>query len=507
MKPKNILENFQALEPYYKGNIPTNFFTALSEFDVEYALNFLKKTKPEEISLASRKYKKDLQFAVKSQIPAYHDHWQRQGKIIDKQSYLNSYSTGAMLSENMRDKMSMISVSSGSSGKPSFWPRGAYLELETTILYELILKDFFKVDKRKTLLIDAYSMGMYVAGVFTLNACLRVAQRGYPLSVITPGISVDDILNIVLGIGSEYDQIILCGYPPFLKDVVGEGVRRGVDWPSLQPKFIFGAESVSEDWRAYLYKEAGLVDYYNSSINTYGSADAAILGHETPFSILIKQLASTNKVLLEELFGGRSVSTFVQYHPGLKYFESLNDELICSCVGGLPLLNYHIHDTGRVYEFNEMVELLLRHGIDIIARAKEKGISVWNLPFIVLLGKSDLTCTLYGLNIYPQTIRGALEDAAIIDLVTTRLTMTTNYNAQQDQYLFIVVELRKDIVPSTILRQKVKRQIFHNLLECNYEYKTLYGKIGKRVVPRVQLVPFGDKRVRGKGVKQLWIKK
>ncbi len=510
---KSIFNNYTTLKPYFKdqaigqiNNSSNPFFEALKIYDVDFSLNYLKNTDPKEIEKYSKEIYSELEAEIKNSVPAYKQFSaNKSNRFIDKKNYLHEYPISELLPGNYMDSIKMVSVSSGSSGKPYFWPRGNYLELETTIIYEMILKDFFHIDKKRTLIVDAYSMGMYVAGVFTLNSCLRIAQRGYDLSVITPGISMDSILRIISEIGNNYEQIVICGYPPFVKDTIEEGISRGFDWGSYNLKFIFGAEAISEDWREYLYKKAKIKDYYNSSVNTYGSADAAILGHETPISIMIKRLCAKNDKLLEKLFNGRTVSTFVQYHPHLKHFECVDNELICSTVGGMPLLDYNLHDYGTIYSFHEMINLFKNEGIDILEEAKKLNLPIWKLPFIVLYGKSDQTITLYGLNIYPQTVRKGLEDQAIIDKLTTRMSMTTKYDDLRNQYIEIAVELNKNIEPNDELKKNVGEKIYSNLLKNNYEYKTLVEKIGQeKAKPRVVFMPYGSIS-NDRGSKQQWI--
>lgn len=510
---KSNFTNYTPLKPYFKDrafgklNKSANpFFEALKVFNVDRALTYIKNTQTKKIKKYARNIYQNLETEIKKNIPAYKSFLAEESdKFIDKNNYLHKYSFSELLPAPSMEFVKMISVSSGSSGKPYFWPRGNYLELETTVIYEMILKDFFQIDKKKTLIIDAYSMGMYVAGIFTLNSCLRIAQRGYPVSVITPGISLDSILRIVTEIGSFYEQVVICGYPPFVKDTIEEGIRRGFDWKSYNLKFIFGAEAISEDWRKYLFEKAEVTDYYTSSINTYGSADAAILGHETPISILIKRICTENEGLLKKLFDGRTVSTFVQYHPHLKYFESVDGELICSTVGGMPLLRYNLHDSGNIYTFDEMIDLMKNEGIDIISEAKKLNLPIWKLPFIVLFGKSDQTITLYGLNIYPQTIRNGLEDQEIIDKLTTRMTMSTKYDKSEDQYIEVTAELQEKVNASDSLAKTVEDKVYTSLLKHNYEYKTLVEKVGaKRARPKILLAPYGSIS-EDRGSKQKWI--
>ena len=227
---KDIFVNYTPLKPYFKeeafrkiNNSPDNgFFEGVKLFDADYALSILKKTDPLIFEEYSEEIYETLKEAIIKKVSAYKK-FKSEGEVfVDKENYLRKYPLLELLPDASKEFIKMISVSSGSSGKPYFWPRSQYLELETTIIYELILKDFFNINSKNTLLIDAYSMGMYVAGVFTLNASLRISLRDGNLSVITPGIDLDIILRIITEIGKEYDQIVICGYPPFVKDLIEE---------------------------------------------------------------------------------------------------------------------------------------------------------------------------------------------------------------------------------------------------------------------------------------------
>ncbi len=505
--------DFQALLPYFHPEAQQTLrsaalphLAALQLFDVHYALNRLQSVKPTDLTEASTRLSQGVRKFMFEEVPAYRDYSAKHGEVpIDKQNYLRAYDIDQLVPEPASKNIKMISVSSGSSGTPYFWPRGSYLELETSLVYEMMLEEGFQISKKRTLLIDAYSMGTWVAGVFTLTACLRIAERGYPLTIMTPGINMDEVLKIISQIGHSYEQIIICGYPPFVKDIIEEGARRGVDWSRYPLRFIFGAEAISEAWRAHLYKSAKINDYYHASMNTYGTADAAIIGHETPLTILIKRLAENCPLLMERLFRNQPISTFVQYYPDLKHIQIEKDELLCTTYGGLPVYRYNLHDTAAIYTFDEIAEMLTGCEIDIFEEAKNANVNLLKLPFIALFGKSDQTVTLYGLNVYPQTIRAALEHPELIDHVTARMSMHTKYDDNQDQYIHVLVELHDGVAGSKALLNQVSDIIHGTLLNNNSEYAALTEKIGeKRSLPRVELVAYGT-TVPDRGKKQPWI--
>lgn len=503
------------LLPYYTAKVGRKLvhsndliLEGMKLFDVDYALHVIKHGSGKRLNSKAEKNLKSLREYVMKHVIAYRNFVKNNqaDSLIDKKNYLSHYKFSDLIPEGSFVNASVISVSSGSSGKPFFWPRGDYLELETTIIHELLFKDVFKIDKYSTLVINAYSMGMYVAGIFTNNAITRIALRGYEMSLINPGISSDDVVRIVKEIGENYQQIVICGYPPFVKDIIEQGRVNGVNWKNHRLKFVFGAEAISEEWRQNLYKLAGVTDYYHSSFNTYGSADLAMLGHETPFSIYIKKIITENLMLMESVFDHRSVVTLVQYHPTCKYFETVGGELICSGMGGMPLYRYNLHDEGRVYPFDELISLFYSAGIDVVKLAREAGISIWRLPFVVLFGKSDQTVTLYGLNVYPQTIRKGLEKDGLQAIVSARSSMETKYDTNQDQYIEILVELAPGVKKSVSTTSKISNYIFEVLNEDNYEFHTLVEKVGKKVKPHIKTVLYGD-IAKNRGIKQQWIKK
>ncbi len=427
----------------------------------------------------------------------------------DKASYLKLH-TLEELSWDGIVTAHMFSTSSGSSGEAQFWPRTQLLELETATIYELLLKNFFSLDRHRTLLINAYSMGLYVAGTFTLNSCMRIADKGYPLTVVTPGISKIDVLKVIQGIGSSFDQIVLCAYPPLAKDIIDEGTAQGINWENYNMHFISGGESYSEKWRSHLYQRAGVgpQDYLFSSVNTYGSADAAILGHETPMSILIRTFASENKALCQELFGRQTVPSFHQYYPFWKNITLHEKELCFSANAGIPLLRYNIHDHGGTYTYAEVLKILKKHGFtqaNINARVPAE--LQWHLPFVYLFGRTDAATTIYGLNIYPENIRQAIEHDHALPYLSGKFVLSTEYDRKHDQYLALKLELQGADRPTPEVSRHLKRLVYETLREINAEFKMLSDTFEKRSKPRITFHPRGDEKHFPTRIKERYLKK
>lgn len=430
---------------------------------------------------------------------------------LTNKSYLRSYKLGDICWDGKLQDMDMISTSSGSTGKPFYWPRGAAQEQEVTKLYELIYR-IYKADKKKTLVIIGYSMGNWVAGTFTLTATMRVAQKGYPITIISPGIIAEEIVRAVKNLSENFDQTILAGYPPFIKDVIDLGKVEGVNWKQLNIKFIWGGEIISEQFRDYLLKAVGKtreVERLTDTMNTYGSADAAMLGFETPTSIYLRRQADKNKELQLDLFKETKLNpTLVQYDPRFKFFEAVSNKLLFTSSSGIPLVRYDIGDHGSLISYEAFSSLMKKHNIDIDKDFKKMKIPnlVWNLPFLYLFGRKDLTSTLYGLNVYPENIKAALESDQLSKHVTGKFTMATQETAKHNQFLAINIELAKEKKNGVNLHRKATKVIVEKLKELNSEYSKLYSAIGKKAVPKVNLIKYGDPRYFKIKIKQKWVK-
>lgn len=428
---------------------------------------------------------------------------------ITKENYLNKYALDE-LSWDGAVAAAMLSTSSGASGQPYFWPRTQRLEMETSQVFELFMRNVFEVDRYRTLFIDGFSMGLYVAGTFSLNSCMRIAQKGFPLTTITPGIQKNDILRIIAKIGGQFDQIILGAYPPFCKDIIDEGKEWGIDWKNHKMRFFFGGESFSEKWRRYLYEAASIepAHYLTSSINTYGSADAAVLGHETPLSLLVRRLAAQDRTLCEELFGSPTPPSLHQYYPFWKHITVQSGELVFTTKGGIPLCNYAIHDVGGIKTHSEVMEILSRHGYSSNNVASELPEHLnWRLPFVYLFGRAGSVATIYGLNVYPENIKSGLEHDEVFPHVSGRFRLSTEFDRKQNQRLTVRVELRKNVTLDRQALKTIKNRLYLTLREMNAEYRMLSDTMKKKAVPKVSFHEYGHAKHFPVRIKEQYIKK
>lgn len=423
--------------------------------------------------------------AAARRVPAYRDFLARQGcdpariqtpaafaqvPVMDKRNYLTQYPLPDLCWDGNLSALHMISVSSGSTGKPFFWPRGIEQELATSISFEEIYRHTFRAHERKTLVVVCFAMGTWIAGTFTYQATALLAQKGYPLTLVTPGVNRDEILRAVQELGPHFDQVVLAGYPPFVKDVLDAGRAAGLDWSAYRIKMIWAGEVFSEEWRAHTHELAGSVDPFTTSAALYGSADAAVLGHEWPLSVAVRRFLAAHPAHAAALFGAPRLPSLLQYDPGLRYFETVGGELVFSAAMGTPLIRYNIHDTGGVLACADVLAWCRAPGGDPLAagRAGGDGGPVPDLPFVYVFGRSDFTISFYGANIYPENVQAGLEDGRVHDRVTGKFVMYVTHDARQRERLRIHVELGPGGTPegaadlatrlAAVIPEQVRRQ-------------------------------------------------
>ncbi|MEV0231374.1 phenylacetate--CoA ligase family protein [Nonomuraea sp. NPDC050786] len=366
----------------------------------------------------------------------------------------------------------IIAVSSGSTGVPSFWPRSADDERVIAARFEEVFRDSFDARERRTLAVVCFALGTWVGGLFTVNCCRHLAERGYPITVVAPGTDRREILRVLPELAPHFDQVVLLGYPPFLKNVID---TEDLPWADWNVRLVTAGEVFSEEWRSLVARRAGIADPVKGIASLYGTADAGVLGNETPLSVEIRRFLSTRPGTARELFGESRLPTLVQYDPDVRFFEEHQGTLLFSGDNGIPLIRYHIADEGGVVPYDDLLGFVRRHGFEPAAEGPER-------PFVYVFGRSHFTVSYYGANVYPENIAVGLEQPEVSGSVTGKFVMEVVEDARRDRHLTITVELAPGEKPSDETAQAVGESILAQLLRLNSEFANY--------VPAAQQMPF-----------------
>lgn len=418
--------------------------------------------------------------------------------LLTKENYLRRYPLAELCRGGELSGCDMIAVSSGSTGEPTFWPRSVADEFAVTARFEQVFHDSFGADRRRTLAVVCFALGTWVGGMFTTSCCRHLAAKGYPVTVITPGSNKAEILRVVTAVGREFDQVVLLGYPPFVKDVIDTGRARGVRWADYSVKLVLAGEVFSEEWRSLVGERCGGTNPCYDSASLYGTADAGVLATETPLSVCIRRFLAAHPDAAAELFGQSRLPTLAQYQPTSRFFETHQGTLLFSGDNGIPLVRYHIADDGGLVGHPEMLEFLADHGFDPVTELGA-GRGVRELPFVYVFGRSAFTVSYFGANIYPENITVGLERAPVAGWVTGKFVLESREDTDRDRYLAVAVELAPGVGATPDRQQTITESILSQLRRLNSEFA--HYTPPKYQTPRVSLHPAGDPEYFPPGVK------
>ena len=255
-------------------------------------------------------------------VPAYRDHLERHGidpahigslddlPETDKASYIDPNPLPSRCLDGRLPLIgSTIDESSGSTGTPYNWVRGAAERDHVRRMISFFARYSFGAEP--LVVLNAFSMGAWATG---LTTAIALERNGL---VKATGPHVDKILGTMRELGTEHRYLIV-GYPPFLKLLLDEGDARGFDWSAYTMHALLGGEGNSEGLRDYLLRR------FRSVVSGYGATDVEIgLAAETPVTVALRRLALERREIAEALFGETDrVPMVFQYNPMLHHVET-----------------------------------------------------------------------------------------------------------------------------------------------------------------------------------------
>jgi phenylacetate-CoA ligase len=428
---------------------------------------------------------------------------------VNKQNYLRAYPFEQLCKGGaLRERSVVYTSTSGSTGAPFYFPRNDSIDLRSSIYHEMFLRNSLLPADRSTLIMVCFGMGVWIGGLITYQAFKTISARSYRLAILTPGVNKKEIFEALKNIAPQYDQIVLCGYPPFIKDVVDEAGSHGVDWKKMKIKLIFAAEAFSEKFRDHLAESVGIKNAYRDTMNIYGSADLGTMAVETPVSILVRRLALASGALYKKLFkeAGR-LPTLAQFHPAFVNFEEDGGRVYCTSDNILPLVKYDIGDNGGVIDFDEVERIFSEQGMNLKDEVRRAGLAdtLAELPFVYVYERSDLSVKLYGVIVYPEHVKAGLLDCHFSRFITGKFAMSVRHDNNQDEYLEINVELTRGQGAPERLAEEISKSVLESLTDKSAEYKNNVDAFAGKVQPRIVLWPYEDPAHFSVGAKQKWV--
>ncbi len=426
----------------------------------------------------------------------------------DKNNYLRAYPLDELLWPQALHEPLLFCATSGSTGEPYYFPRSEKLSEQ----YSYLIEDFLgrsTVKDGKTLVILAFGMGVWIGGIITLRAFEIAGMRTKsPISILPTGYNKAEIFKALRKLAPNFNEVVIVGYPPFVKEIVDEAAEEDVRWADFNIRFLFAAEAFTETFRDYVCQKAGVNNPLTDTLNIYGTADIGAMAYETPLSILVRRLASSDPALFVDIFGQiEKTPTLAQYNPEFMEFEEEDGEILLTGNNALPLIRYAVGDHGGVHSFQHIQNLLEKHGIDLIAEAAKHGLdtTLQYHPFVFVYERKDLSATLQGIIIYPEYIKEALLDEQMTSIFTERFTMITKTDEDHNQYLEINLELQNNIERSEELEIAAHQVICAMLIAHSSEFSEISKSANTKQIVKVLAWPKNYETFFKPGVKQKWV--
>jgi phenylacetate-CoA ligase len=430
--------------------------------------------------------------------------------LISKKSYLVQYPHDQLMWPKAAPETVLYCATSGSTGEPYYFPRNEELSRQ----YATVLKEFLRNSSYgtgKTLVLIGFGMGVWIGGIITLRAFeIAGESAGVPLAILPVGYNKGEIYKALKRLSPEYEQTVIVGYPPFVKELVDEAPEQGIDLTKLNIRFLFAAEAFTDTFRNYVCEKAGVASPLLDTLNIYGTADLGAMAYETPLSILVRRIAIEDPLLFQDIFGQiEKTPTLAQYNPDHIEFEEVDGQLVITGDGALPLIRYAVGDHGGVIPYEKLRSILHRYQIDFEDEVLKSGIkgTVHRWPFVFVYERKDLAATLHGIIIYPEFVKEGLLSSDMPKHFTERFTMSTKTDIHHNQFLQINVELQKDVEPTKELEKKALQNLTASLKSKSSEFAEVSKSQAVRRLVQVNLWPNGHSRYFAPGTKQMWVEK
>lgn len=397
--------------------------------------------------------------------------------ITDKKNYIERYSTAQRCVGGWIPLPGTeMDESSGSSGHPFDWVRGADELSEMHRQFSQYATYTFGKD---LVTINGFSMGAWSTGVNTARA---MRPNGM---VKSPGPDLEKIVHTLEVLGPGYTYVIT-GYPPFLREILEYGIEHGLDWRKYRLFGIVGGEAMSEQLRDRL------LERFIAVYSAYGASDLDIgVGAESAVSIWLRRQAASNGDLRRQVFGDDPRLPMVfQFNPIDHNVETVDGELVIT-VSRLsmlsPRIRYNIHDTGGALSFSRVAEVCRDFGLDPMSVTMPFGHRPMLLPFMWVHGRSDSTISYMGANIYPEDVeQGLLVDVGIADRVGAFALELRDIGGGAVRPL-VHVELKHRTADDTALAERIQRNVVTRLTENSRDFKAAVAENPSTADFRVEL--------------------
>jgi len=405
--------------------------------------------------------------------------------LMDKKNYLTRFPLEKLCLNGSLRGSHVICRSSGTSGKPFYWPQMPEQERDLSLWLSSELEETFCVGAKPTLVIVALALGAWISGELATWALRTLAMEQGKITLLTPGLERDEVVTMLETFSPHFSQTLIYSYPPFAKNIIETARERGIPVEEFNIRLRLAGEGYSEHFREYVN---GLLGHQRGDISTissgYASTDFGRIGKETLLSVTIRRILH-ERGLCAAILGSDTLPSVCQFNPAGFYLETVGGELVVTKHQAVPLIRYRSGDRGEIVGYGEMLSRFRTLGIDPLEELRRRGgdrAEAAQLPFVLVHGRSDGGITFYGANIPVTLIRDILEGASPFrEHFTGNFQLRKSHNETLDPVFELFLEEKtpgwdREALPSLLAEQ---------LAERSSEYATILKTRGTAALPVV----------------------
>lgn len=397
--------------------------------------------------------------------------------LLDKKGYLLAHPFADLLGDDFADTFTIFS-SSGSSGRPFYWPQLKQSQQESSARLRRLLEEVFHVSERRTLAIVGLALGSWIGGDHFSWVLKNVAAEvPYPFAVFTPGNQHDEILGMIESAGRFVDQVVLFCCPSAIAHLCLRAEQQGRPLPLEKMRYVVIGEPFPEPVRAQLHRAAGLPEGETVMLSVFGSADTGVLGCESPASALVRGLCERSPGLAAALGFRGVVPHLFHLADAAVFLEAVAGELCVTKWQGIPLVRYNLHDAVRLLRWREIVRLVAAQAGPGDADLARRLAAAAELPDIVAVtGRADSCLLLCGTNLTEAMLDAAVRAPELAPWLTGNYRARVPLEAGR-QRLELTLEFRSGVAPDATALGALYPLLIGALGRAQPEFKDDWEKI------------------------------
>lgn len=432
---------------------------------------------------------------ARKEVPAYKKFLEQQNAnpktfdqipLTDKDNYIKKFSIPETMVGGKLPKSGQVDTSTGTSGKPTMWVRGA--EERYAVKTLLNFAATVVVRNKPLFFINAFALGPWATGITTAGAMVDRAIT------FNAGPDADKILDFLENFPPEQHPeriYVIAGYPPFMKLLVEKATERNIDLKKYPLKAVVGGEACSDLLRSSILRSEGKPQGFEEVYSSYGASDLDInIGYESPFELQLREACRLNPEMAAELYGYNEPVPMIFHYDPLNYKIETNENqnLIFTCVRDYdrssPRIRYNLKDRGKILPMSEVQAILKKYGVNIITPNT-------NLPILFIWGREG-TVNYRGAKVPHEHLQEAIEKVGGFKGVINNYAFNTFIGADNNPVVEIWLEFKKgQAVPFGSYKDQLKEELINQLKDINQDFRFQIDNAPQKDWPQLKLFEHG----------------